>query len=209
MSTGVPNTQVAQSAVFTNFGSQRAMRAPDIPRAAPLTEAAMDDLAEKLGMDPMEFRLKNLPRATDSTPDLQGRARDGGRADRLAREAQAARQDRHRPDPDRDGRGPAHSGAAAPQQGKQVSCTINPGRLGRAQDGDPGHRHRRPDGPGDHRGRDPRPPADRHLQQHRQLDVPAGPGLGRLDDDAVDVAAVLRRGHQGPRRPVQEDRRGA
>ena len=59
-----------------------------------------------------------------------------------------------------------------------------PGWLGRAQDGHPGPRHRRPDDPGDHRRRDPRPPADRHHQQHRQLHVPARPGLGRLDHDA-------------------------
>ena len=38
------------------------MRAPRHPQSCALTEAAMDDLAEKLGMDPLEFRLKNLAR---------------------------------------------------------------------------------------------------------------------------------------------------
>ena len=46
----------------TNFGNQRAMRAPGHPQSCALTEAAMDDLADKLGMDPLEFRLKNLTR---------------------------------------------------------------------------------------------------------------------------------------------------
>jgi xanthine dehydrogenase YagR molybdenum-binding subunit len=55
-----PNTSVAQSTVMTNFGGARAMRAPRHPQSCLLTEAAMDDLADKLGMDPIELRLKNL-----------------------------------------------------------------------------------------------------------------------------------------------------
>ena len=61
----VPNTAVTQSTVRTNFGSQRAMRAPRHPQSCALTEAAMDDMADKLGMDPLEFRLKNLPPFAD------------------------------------------------------------------------------------------------------------------------------------------------
>src|SRR5262249_7542481 len=57
---GVPNTQLTQSGVFTNVGGARAMRAPNHPQSCALTEAAVDDLAEKLGMDPLEFRVKNL-----------------------------------------------------------------------------------------------------------------------------------------------------
>ncbi len=86
------------------------MRAPRHPQSCALTEAAMDDLAEKLGMDPIEFRLKNLEPDRLPYQDLPGRGRDGGRADRLAREAQAARPDRHRADPLGDGRGPAPVG---------------------------------------------------------------------------------------------------
>jgi xanthine dehydrogenase YagR molybdenum-binding subunit len=56
----VPNTSVSQSTVVTNFGGSRAMRAPRHPQSCLLTEAAMDDIADKLGMDPIEFRLKNL-----------------------------------------------------------------------------------------------------------------------------------------------------
>jgi xanthine dehydrogenase YagR molybdenum-binding subunit len=36
------------------------MRAPRHPQSCILTEAAMDDLADKLNIDPLEFRLKNL-----------------------------------------------------------------------------------------------------------------------------------------------------
>ena len=57
----VPNTRVKQSAVAVNAGSARAFRAPGNPPASFGMESAMDDLAVKLGMDPLEFRLKNDP----------------------------------------------------------------------------------------------------------------------------------------------------
>jgi len=55
----VPNTRVKQSAVAVNAGSSRAFRAPGNPPASFGMESAMDDLAVKLGMDPLELRLKN------------------------------------------------------------------------------------------------------------------------------------------------------
>jgi xanthine dehydrogenase YagR molybdenum-binding subunit len=44
-----------------NTGAQRAMRAPNHPQNSMLTDCPLDDLAAKLGMDPMQLRLKNLP----------------------------------------------------------------------------------------------------------------------------------------------------
>ena len=55
----VPNSRVKQSHVAVNAGSARAFRAPGNPPASYGMESAMDDLAMKLGMDPLEFRLKN------------------------------------------------------------------------------------------------------------------------------------------------------
>jgi xanthine dehydrogenase YagR molybdenum-binding subunit len=57
----VANTRVKQSAVAINGGRARAFRAPGNPPASYGMESAMDDLAVKLGMDPLEFRLKNDP----------------------------------------------------------------------------------------------------------------------------------------------------
>jgi xanthine dehydrogenase YagR molybdenum-binding subunit len=57
----VPNFRVKQSSVSINAGAARAFRAPSNPPASYGMEAAMDDLAVKLGMDPLEFRLKNDP----------------------------------------------------------------------------------------------------------------------------------------------------
>jgi xanthine dehydrogenase YagR molybdenum-binding subunit len=46
--------------LHTNTGPACALRAPGHPQGAAITEAVMDDLAAKLGMDPLEFRRKNL-----------------------------------------------------------------------------------------------------------------------------------------------------
>jgi xanthine dehydrogenase YagR molybdenum-binding subunit len=47
--------------VRLNTGLQRAMRAPGHPQSCYFTDSAVDDLAAKLGIDPMQVRLKNLP----------------------------------------------------------------------------------------------------------------------------------------------------
>ncbi|HEU5395970.1 MAG TPA: molybdopterin cofactor-binding domain-containing protein, partial [Verrucomicrobiae bacterium] len=57
----VKNSRVKQSAVAVNAGSSRAFRAPSHPPGCFGMESAMDDLAAKLGIDPVEFRLKNDP----------------------------------------------------------------------------------------------------------------------------------------------------
>ena len=44
-----------------NTQIQRAMRAPGHPQNCILTDTALDDLSAKLGLDPMEVRIKNLP----------------------------------------------------------------------------------------------------------------------------------------------------
>jgi xanthine dehydrogenase YagR molybdenum-binding subunit len=55
----VPNTRIKQSSVAINAGSARAFRAPSNPPASFGMESIMDELAVKLGMDPVEFRIKN------------------------------------------------------------------------------------------------------------------------------------------------------
>jgi xanthine dehydrogenase YagR molybdenum-binding subunit len=56
----VPNARVRHTAVLTNQGPARAWRAPNHPQACLVTMAALDDLAARLNMDPLEFFLKNL-----------------------------------------------------------------------------------------------------------------------------------------------------
>lgn len=50
-----------QRDVRTNAGSARAFRAPRHPQGIFALEGMMDELAEKLGIDPLEFRKKNDP----------------------------------------------------------------------------------------------------------------------------------------------------
>jgi xanthine dehydrogenase YagR molybdenum-binding subunit len=55
----VPNRRVNHTAVSTNCGSARAWRAPNHPQASYLTCSALDDLAAKLNMDPLDLFQKN------------------------------------------------------------------------------------------------------------------------------------------------------
>jgi xanthine dehydrogenase YagR molybdenum-binding subunit len=55
----VPNVKTEKFSVAINAGNARAMRAPGHPQAAFAMDSLMDELAEKLGMDPLEFRRIN------------------------------------------------------------------------------------------------------------------------------------------------------
>jgi xanthine dehydrogenase YagR molybdenum-binding subunit len=57
----VANRRRRHKDVYTNAGPARAMRAPGHPQGCFHTEMLMDELADTLKMDPLEFRLKNLP----------------------------------------------------------------------------------------------------------------------------------------------------
>ena len=66
-----PNVKTELTDVFINAGQARAFRAPGHPQGAWALEQMMDQLAERIGMDPVEFRLKNVPmvsQATSGTP---------------------------------------------------------------------------------------------------------------------------------------------
>src|SRR5205085_4301776 len=56
----IPNTRIKHQTVATNVGPQRAWRAPNHPQLALVTMSALEDLAAKLGMDPLDFFLKNI-----------------------------------------------------------------------------------------------------------------------------------------------------
>src|SRR5262249_25089137 len=61
MAKTIPNVKKKHTVVLLNAGKARAMRAPGHPQNCVLTEGPIDDLAAKLGMDPLQLRLKNLP----------------------------------------------------------------------------------------------------------------------------------------------------
>ncbi len=55
----IPNWKHEHYDVFTNAGPARAFRAPGCPQGCFAMEQVMDEMAEKIGMNPLEFRLKN------------------------------------------------------------------------------------------------------------------------------------------------------
>jgi xanthine dehydrogenase YagR molybdenum-binding subunit len=56
-----PNRRRSHKDVYTNTGQQRPMRAPGHPQGSFLTEILMDELADSVDMDPVQFRIKNCP----------------------------------------------------------------------------------------------------------------------------------------------------
>ncbi|MYB18794.1 MAG: xanthine dehydrogenase family protein molybdopterin-binding subunit [Holophagales bacterium] len=61
----LPNRRTRHTSVPTNLAGSRAWRAPNHPQACFLTMAVLDDLADELGLDPIDFLERNL--------DLTGR----------------------------------------------------------------------------------------------------------------------------------------
>ncbi|HWX23522.1 MAG TPA: xanthine dehydrogenase family protein molybdopterin-binding subunit, partial [Vicinamibacteria bacterium] len=56
-----PNVKLEDHDVFTNAGPAAPLRAPGHPQGAFALESAMDELADRLGMDPLELRRRNDP----------------------------------------------------------------------------------------------------------------------------------------------------
>ena len=63
----VPNIQNSSLAVHTNAAPSGAFRGFGVPQCAIAHEALYDELAEKCGIDPLEFRLRNGLRKGDET----------------------------------------------------------------------------------------------------------------------------------------------
>ncbi len=54
-----PNCLIEESSVYTNTDASRPMRAPGYPQGTFSVDLFLDELAENLGMDPLELRRKN------------------------------------------------------------------------------------------------------------------------------------------------------
>ena len=64
-----PNLDIRGYEVVTNKPGVGAYRAPGAPHASFAIESQMDDLADKLGMDPLDLRLQNAIVEGDLWPD--------------------------------------------------------------------------------------------------------------------------------------------
>jgi CO/xanthine dehydrogenase Mo-binding subunit len=64
-----PNLDITGYEVMTNRLGPGAYRAPGNPQASFAVESVMDDLARQLELDPIQFRLLNVPEEGDPRPD--------------------------------------------------------------------------------------------------------------------------------------------
>ncbi len=65
-----PNVRTSRQDVLINAGEQRPMRAPGHPQGNWALEQALDDLAVKLKMDPVDLRLKNLTAVSQARDNI-------------------------------------------------------------------------------------------------------------------------------------------
>jgi carbon-monoxide dehydrogenase large subunit len=65
---GIPNVRIDAYSVYTNCVPAGHMRAPGDPQVSFAVESAMDMMAEALGLDPLEFRRRNLLQDGDRLP---------------------------------------------------------------------------------------------------------------------------------------------
>src|SRR5215472_7648835 len=70
-----PNLKIEEHDVFTNAGPSAPLRAPGHPQGAFALESAVDELAHRLGLDPLELRKKN-----ESSPVRQSQYDLGAKA---------------------------------------------------------------------------------------------------------------------------------
>jgi xanthine dehydrogenase YagR molybdenum-binding subunit len=64
------NVRTESTLTYINAGKGRAFRAPGYPNCAWALEQMMDALAEETGMDPAEFRLKNIATTLQTRDDM-------------------------------------------------------------------------------------------------------------------------------------------
>jgi CO/xanthine dehydrogenase Mo-binding subunit len=67
----VPNVWVDAHLAYTNTTPSGSVRAPTAPQACWGLELHMDAVAERLGLDPVEFRRRNIVRPGDETATRQ------------------------------------------------------------------------------------------------------------------------------------------
>jgi xanthine dehydrogenase YagR molybdenum-binding subunit len=121
----IPAQSRTHSEVFVNCGGARAMRAPGHPQGCAVMEAAIDDLADSMGIDPLEMRLKSLAEGDFRTPIYEAEIKLG--AELIGWRERRKPRGQNGTGPIRHGLGMAlHQWGGGGAQDKKVSCTINP-----------------------------------------------------------------------------------
>ncbi|CAN5842051.1 xanthine dehydrogenase family protein molybdopterin-binding subunit [soil metagenome] len=132
----IPNRRREHTDVRVNAGNARAMRAPGHPEGCAIMEAAVDDLAEKMGIDPLQMRLKSLAE-NDAVPSASGEPVNRTKIyqEQIELGARAINWDRRKSrSENKEAKGPKkrglgmalHQWGGGGREDKQVTCIINP-----------------------------------------------------------------------------------
>ena len=165
-----PNARIEDHDVFTNAGPAAPLRAPGHPQGAFALESAVDELAHKLGMDPLDLRRKNesSPVRRIQHDDREPRPSAGSGGTRSRARAAGRRSKRGIGDGQRQLVRDRSAAAAWPRRcriHRDGGVELLPGRAG--------HRHRLPHRDGGRGGGGAGPDAGRRQGQHRRH--PAAP----------------------------------
>lgn len=117
-----PNRRRVHRDVYINAGQQRAMRAPGHPQGCFVTEMLMDELADRVKMDPLELRIRNLP---PQAPNAMWREYFKIGAQRFGWDKRHATGD-PTPGPTKKGMGCAANRWGGGGRGSQAQCEILP-----------------------------------------------------------------------------------
>ena len=116
----VPNVLIDGTVVYTNNVPTGAFRGFGKPQASFAAELQMDEAAEKIGMDPAEFRLRNVLRVGSTAPTGQVLPSGIGIEECIVRARSAS---------DWDAKRSAGPGAGTKRRGVGMACTIHPEGL--------------------------------------------------------------------------------
>ncbi len=116
----IPNVHIDGTTVYTNNVPMGAFRGFGKPQASFAAELQMDEAAERLGMDPAEFRLRNILKAGSTAPTGQVLTSSVGLEECLVRaRADSAWDAKRRTGP----------GQGEKKRGIGMACTIHPEGL--------------------------------------------------------------------------------
>lgn len=123
----IPTSRCIGKSVFTNHPYGCAFRGLGVPQAAFAMESQMDMLADKLGMDPLELRLKNIVHGGDRTHSTQAilEERGVGLEECLLKAAEAIKWDEKI----------VNDPASPIKRGKGISCFMYGNGTGGSPDG--------------------------------------------------------------------------
>jgi len=125
----IPNVKVSSYAIYTNSAPASSFRGFGATQVSFASESQMDELADKIGLDPVEFRLKNLAKSGEVTHpkrlsgSTQKQALRGLDAD-LISDLKLLAKELHMSDPLPENRGRAVGCSASDAGSKPVSSAI-------------------------------------------------------------------------------------